>query len=187
MKKHFFTLLILLLTLCLYNCGDSRKKENTNTTELNNQIAEEPIQQPVFKINLNLVIPNDDTIEVFYLDFDDTEYSYKTKVAKKVKGNPNAQGIEFLLPKKVFPYSLRIDFGQSGSEENVTLNSVAMFYEDFELILNAQEFYSFFIPNQHVSYNKETGVIERILVDGKYDPYFNARALFKKKLELEVR
>lgn len=188
MKKVIvFTLLALCSTICLTSCGDEKKKETNNTVESNNQIKEEPKSESVFKINLNMVIPNDDTIEVFYLDYDDTTYSYKTKVTKKVTGSSKAQDIEVLLPKDIFPYSLRIDFGLNKSEEDVVLNSVDMSYEDFNMVLTAEEFHAFFMPNQYINYIKETGVIERKIVDGKYDPYFNARAVLRKKLELEVR
>jgi hypothetical protein len=186
MKKIVFILLTLCFTICLSSCRDKEKKEKS-PTESKDLIKEEPKQESTFKISLNMVIPNDDTIEVFYLDSDDTNYSYKNKVTKKIKGNSEAQDIDFLLPKDIFPYSLRIDFGQNKNTENLILNSLVMSYEYFKLALTPQEFHAFFIPNQYVNYIKETGLIERKMVDGKYDPYFNARAVLRKKLELEAR
>lgn len=186
MKKVIvFTLLAFCPIISLTSCGDEKK--NNSNAESNNQIKEEPKLESVFKINFNMVIQNDDTIEVFYLDFEDTSYSYKTKVTKKVTGSSKAQDIEVLLPKEIFPYSLRIDFGLNRSEEDVVLNSVTMTYEDFNMVLTAEEFHAFFMPNKYINYIKETGVVERKIVDGKYDPYFNARAVLRKKLELEVR
>jgi hypothetical protein len=188
MKKVIvFILLAFCSIISLTSCGGENKKKNNAPAESNNKIKEQPKLESVFKINLNMVIPNDDTIEVFYLDYDDTNYSYKTKVTKKVIGSSKAQNIEVLLPKEIFPNSLRIDFGLNRSEEDVVLNSVAMTYEDFSMVLTAEEFHAFFMPNKYINYIKETGVVERKVVDGKYDPYFNARAVLRKKLELEAR
>lgn len=185
MKKSAL-LLVICLSISITSCGDKEKKANTETTT-ENQTIEEPKQESVFKINLNIVIPNDDEIEIYYLDYDKQKYSNKARVTKKVKGDLQPQDIEILLPKDVFPTSLRFDFGKSNSLENIIFNNVTMTYEDFELNLNSQEFNSFFIPNNYIKYNKETGVIERKVVNGKYDPYFNSKPLFQKKLKLEER
>ncbi|QRM88724.1 hypothetical protein FG167_05580 [Lacinutrix sp. WUR7] len=182
MKKSVL-LLVICLSISITSCGDKEKKANTDT----NQTIEEPKQESVFKINLNIVIPNDDDIEIYYLDYNKQKYSNKARVIKTVKGDLKSQDIEILLPKEIFPTSLRFDFGKNNSLENVIFNGVTMTYEDFELKLNPQEFYSFFIPNNYIKYTKETGVIERKMVDGKYDPYFNSKPIFKKRLELEAR
>jgi len=186
MKKSVLLLLVICLSISITSCGDKEKKANTETTN-ESKVVEAPKEESVFKINLNAVIPNDDEIEIYYLDYDTQKYNRKARITKKVKGSAQAQVVELALPKDVFPTSLRLDFGRNNSEENIVLSTVDMSYEDFALQLNSQEFYSFFAPNNYIKYNKETGIIERKMVDGKYDPYFNSRPLFLKKLELEER
>ncbi|MBU2938057.1 hypothetical protein KO494_00765 [Lacinutrix sp. C3R15] len=186
MMKRIVLLVTICLSISLFSCGEKEKKAKTEVTTTD-PVMEAPKEESVFKINLDIVVPNDDEIEVFYLDYDNQAYSYKTKVTKKVTGDTKSQNIELLLPKEIFPTSLRFDFGTKNSTENIVFNTVKMSYEDFELQLNSQEFLSFFVPNEYVNYTKETGVIERKMVDGKYDPYFNSKPVFKKKLELEAR
>ena len=183
--KKYILLLAICLNLSLISCGD--KKANTLQKTTTEEIIETPTEEAVFKIKLNAVILNDDEFEIYYQDYNNKGYSYKTRVTKKVTGSPQAQDVEIVLPKNTFPLSLRFDLGLNKSEENIVLNSVEMTYEDFNMKLNSQEFHSFFVPNGYIKYNKETGVIERKVVDGKYDPYFNSRALFQKKLGLEER
>lgn len=182
MKSIFLKFLSICTVLSFYTCNDKVSKDEKaipveKTTKYNS----------VFKISLNIVVPNDDTLELYYQDYNNVNYTYRTKIETEVKKSPSAQDIHFSLPKEVFPTSLRFDFGRNNSEETITINSILMTYEDFSMSISPQEFHSFFVPNKFATYTKETGQVGRKVVDGKYDPYFNSRAVFIKRLELEAR
>ena len=173
--------LLLAILVSFTACKNEEKKDNTPVN------IEKETQTSIFELKINALIETDDVFEVFYTDYDNLKYSRKTKISKKVQGKPITQTITVKLPKEVFPTSLRIDVGKTKAQSDISLESVSMTYEDFKLTMNSVEFGSFFRPNKYISYNKKDGLIKCAEIDGKYDPYFDSKPVFKKKLELEAR
>lgn len=180
MKKYF------LLTLLIFiSCKETKKTEEKVNLEKPQEVVQK--NEPVFIFKIDLVLPEDDEIELFYTDYYNEKYSWKTRVRKKVKGNTSQQTITFKLPEEVFPSSLRIDFGKNKLMSDIILNKITMSYEDFSFDIPASDFSSFFIANKYASYNKEKGIISTMELEGKYDPYFESKPVFKQKLKIEER
>ncbi|WP_452230588.1 hypothetical protein [Lacinutrix sp. MEBiC02404] len=172
---------------CMLGANFSCKKASEKKEDTKEIILEETVEKSVFKVVLDVIINNDEKFQMYYLEYGDTKWNQKKRIPKLVKGNTQPQLVEFNIPEKIFPSKLLFDFGENKTEENITINSVSLSYEDFKLNLTPQEFYAFFTPNKYIKYNKETGVMNCISVDGKYDPHFKSRPVFDKKLELEER
>lgn len=172
----------LVLVLVIVACKNS-KKEEINTIEEKPKVIEES----VFKIKMEFINNNDDKFEIYYQDDNHNKYTRENRIAKGVKGNVNPQKVEFKLPEKVFPTSIRIDVGEGLSENEITFISLVMTYEDYKKTFSPLELMSFFNHNQFIEYSKNTGLIKCKSVNGKYDPFFSSKEYFNKELELDYR
>lgn len=174
-----------LIFLCVLFIGCRQNRSETSKYQEVQEAQEVLISQ--FIVDLEVVVENDDVFELFYQDFDNNKYTWKTKIEKKVKGSDKQQIIRFKIPETIFPKSLRFDFGDNPKTNVVTFLSVKMSYEDFNLKLNSNEFGSFFVPNDYISFDKANGEIRTHEISGKYDPYFDSKPVFKQKLKIETR
>ena len=180
-----YKLIVFCLITLTMGCKSDQEKKGDVTTE---EVVETPQKmEKSFVIKLNVQIPNDDVLEVYFQDQDNDKYSWKNKVTKNITGSTNMQTVEFKLPNEIFPTSIRIDLGAGKESETIAFGGLEMSFEDFNMTVNQEELPGFFIPNKYIQYNKETGEITCTKVEGKYDPYFDSKPVFKKKLEIEAR
>lgn len=159
----------LCALLCFYSCKKHEFKGES-----------------VFKVVMEVQSDTNATFQMYYMEEGDEKF-VSDKVVEGDITESSLTKVEFKLPKKSFPKSLRFDFDTKDINQSLTFVSMKMTYEDLNMDLSSIELYAFFIPNEYLSFNKETGEINFKIIKGKSDPYFKARPLFNKKLELEKR
>lgn len=183
MKKVIYILFAFTILFTSFSCKDKKETESIN-------VQTEKIEkksESFFTVEIDAIVSFDDVFELYYKDYDAEKYTWKAMKTKKVLAKGTTQKIIFKLPEKFFPSSIRIDFGKNKEAEDMILKSIQMSYEDFKIIMNQQEIASFFVANNYMDYDKNTGVIQFNALNGKFDPYMDSRPVFKKKLELEAR
>ena len=179
--------IVILVFLCLFFIGCKQDKSESINKSLNQKKETNKALKSQFVVDLEVVVSNDEVFEMFYQDYDNHKYSWKTKIKKKIKGNDKPQTVRFKMPETYFPKSLRFDFGDNPETNNIKFVSLKMTYEDFNITINPSEFGAFFVPNSFAKYDKNTGEITTKEINGKYDPYFDSKAVFKQRLKIEAR
>lgn len=174
----------LLLSLILLSC------KNENTTDENKPMEEAVEEQklPAFLVELDLVIKKDDTLQLFYTEFENETFVGTKKIRTVVKGNNQEQTIDFKLPGDVFPKRLRIDFGESEGQEPIEFKKFKVSYLDKIFEAKDTMFYQFFMPNRQIEWDRKNAIIKVNKKEGElYDPQFLSREILEKRLEKMVQ
>ena len=115
-----------------------------------------------FSINIDLVIKQNDSIQLFYSDDGTLNFTEKKSFWKKIKGSPRNQTIKLVIPKNILPNQLRIDFGRNPKQEAIVLNKVELNYAKQEIILKGYEIYTLFrIDDSNTILDKRKGTLNR--------------------------
>jgi hypothetical protein len=175
MNKNLTLILFAFLFVC--SCKHHEEKRNSS-----HEIDEES----VFKVLMKFHSDKNMNFQMYYMEEGDKKFT-ENKVVEGVLIKISVPGVEFKLPKKNFPTSLRFDFGNESTKRDFTFVSMVMTYEDLKMTMSLVEFHAFFRPNQYLSFNKENGETQCIVINGKSDPFFVSRPFFNKRLEIEKR
>lgn len=174
----------LLLSLLFFSC---KKETNAEENKSANEVVEKK-ETPAFLVELDLVIKKDDTLQLFYTEFENEPFVGTKKVRTIVKGNSQEQKINFKLPGDVFPKRLRIDFGEYEGQEPIDFKNFKVSYLDNTFEAKDTMFYQFFMPNKQIQWDRKNAVINVNKKDGElYDPQFLSREILEKKLEKMVQ
>lgn len=181
MRIVILVFLFLFFVGCKQDKSELLNKNHSEKKEIDNALKSQ------FIVDLEVIVSNDEVFEMFYQDYDNHKYTWKTKIKKKIKGSDKLQTIRFKMPETYFPKSLRFDFGDNPETKYIKFVSLKMTYEDLNITINPAEFGAFFVSNSYVTYNKNTGEITTKKIKSKYDPYFDSKPVFKQRLKIEAR
>lgn len=173
----FFSLVIIFI-----GCKNNQKRNTAERPHLAK--SEEVIHDDLFKVLLDVTIFEDDRFQLFYVDdMPEGTFSAEKRLAYNIKGKDTSQKIKFTLPKEVFPYKLRIDFGENKIETPVKINSIELKYNSDSIVIDALVLEHFFHPNIYLE-KGDSGYLRKTL-NGRYDPFLVSTPLLDKKIELE--
>ncbi len=180
MKTRNFVVSLLMI-LVLVSCKD--EKDSKTPVEDKNEIKE------TFDVSFNLIIPKDDTFQLYYTEDGSLNFGDERSVKSVVKGSGQAQDLLFKLPADVLPTYIRLDFGQNPEQENILINSMTFKYHDKTYNVgygNGQETLNhfFYYKDGHVKYDEATHTI--ILLkpkDQPFDPYMWSNQLVLEQME----
>lgn len=115
-----------------------------------------------FSINIDAVIKQNDSIQVFYTTDGTISFNEKKSFWKKVKGSPKNQTIKLIVPQKIIPNQLRIDFGRNKKQDGIILNKIELHYKTQAIILKGNEIYTLFrIDESNTVLDKKWGTLDR--------------------------
>lgn len=161
MKKFIYFLIIILF---ISSCDSSKKR---------NQLV----------VNLDVVIPKNDSIQVFYRTDNSVAFTEKQSFWNTVKGNPKNQTIQIVFPKSIKPKQIRIDLGRNVKNKEIVLNKIGIFYSNSHFEAKGDAIYKLFrIDPTSSTLDKMSGTLKRKNLDqiNGSSLYPNGNNLFNK-------
>jgi hypothetical protein len=181
MKTKFITLLVFLMSMMV-----SCKLENEKTTEQNNENADSTVKTTGtgFKISFSAVVDKDDAFQIFYNEDGTEGFTGDQMVNLKIKGNPEEQTLEFVLPDDANPLNLRFDIGSNKELKQVKFNGFKMDFRGNTFSAQGSEFFKYFYPNDQVSCDTINSIAKNIGKEGKdYDPIIGGTLHLRNEIE----
>jgi len=156
MKSRIF--LIFLSALVLYGC-----KEDNSTGVKISDIAD---KTDIFKVSVDAIVQKDDNFALYYTTDGSVNFNKEQLIWVPVKQKSGKQNIVFVLPAKIVPSQVRIDFGSQPQE--IVLKKVTMTYRGKALEIPGTLIFSYFRPDvKKTAFDATTGVIRGITVNGQ--------------------
>lgn len=175
MKKLILSSLVIgaLFTSC-----KSDKNENN----------EEVVKKPVFKIALDLLIKEDDSLQVFYCENGETQFDGTKTVWSVVKGNENTQQVLFNLPEDVLPTKLRIDVSKNKLQKPIAIKGITLSYNERTFQAKDTMFFQYFIPNEQIEWDRKKAIANFKIKEGEsFDPQFGSREIMEAELQKLIK
>jgi hypothetical protein len=167
----------ILLAISLLSVLVSCKNEKSVKTE------PEEVKKESFKISLGLIVPKDDSLQIFYTEADKAEYKEENSVWAIVKGSEKEQEATFELPSDVIPSELRIDFGQNKDQKQISVKNFKMEYLGKKFEVRDTLFYQYFQPVNQIDWDRKNAIAKINTPEGqKHDPSFNPRETLKTEI-----
>ena len=154
--KLKYVILMLLVSLSFVNCKNDK-------ADTGSEKAEAP--KNVFKVAVKILVKKTANFCLLYTD--DGSINFKEGVWQEVKGSPNEQTVEFILPEDIFPSQFRLDLGQNPEQEDIILKTITFDYLGNTRVLEGPQIGVFFRPDDSkCTYDSSTGLIQAIVKDG---------------------
>lgn len=173
MKLKIITIIVFMLTL-FTACNDKSSTVNQKGIDHN------------FKITLRVIVKKNDNFSLFYTQDGTIDFSKTKPIWVGVKGKLNEQKVVFILPKKVLPTELRLDFGLTKNQENIILKSIIIENNGKKRTINGSELAGFFIADvKKCTFNASNGVIKAVIKDGvrQYPSLYPQEEMLKAEIE----
>lgn len=163
---------VCLLSLSI-GCKDEKPAQEDNKI----------IKEEIFKVSMNLIVPKDDSLQVFYSEDLEGTYEEKNSVWAVVKGSDQEQVANFDLPPDVVPAHLRIDLGQNRDQKEIAIKSFKMEYLGAKFEVKDTMFFQYFQPVNQIDWDRKNAVAKITSINGqKHDPSFNPRETLKESI-----
>lgn len=115
-----------------------------------------------FVLNIDAVIQQSDSINVYYTKSKDINFSDKQSFWTKVIGNKKNQKIQIVFPDTIFPKQIRLDFGRNIKQKDIVLNKIDFAYKNKNFSVKGKEvFYIFRVDDNNTIVDKLNGSIKR--------------------------
>lgn len=166
--------LVLILLPILIACVDNKRKETKKEEETNSKqkIDKNPVEKDDnLKVIVNAKVLVDDVFEVYFYELGEETFHSKDYVSSRIKGMAESQDIIFVMPKKIYPERLRLDFGRNKNQKPIELNAVKLKYNEKEYVFSPEEISSL-SPSKFMECDPNNETIITKEIDGRYDPYF---------------
>lgn len=152
---------VVLFTLFFSACKDEKSNENQPAAE-----EKAPVESKV-NITVDMVVPVDDTFQIFYSEDGTLNFTEEKSVRVDVKGKPESQKIVFNFPEEVAFTFLRFDAGENKLQKEMKMNDFVIKYYDKNFQAKGNLFFQYFAPNEQL---KVDMVKSTFVPEGK-DPY----------------
>lgn len=164
-KKIVFGLFLALLTVACKGEKESKEEDKKDATEL----------APTYDVSLNMVIPADDTFQLFYTEDGSIVFGDDRSVRSVVKGSDKVQEVIFKLPVDVLPTNIRLDFGDNPEQGNIVIKSMKLSYmnNSYQKVFGPnEEITHYFYPQEaQIKVDNSTSTIELLKPKGQpHDP-----------------
>lgn len=162
----------LIFSILLMSCKDDKKLDVKDEAEKSNN----------FEVELDIVITQDDSLQVFYKDEAIPTFGEDNSVWIAVKGNNQSQKIKFVIPEPIVPTHLRFDISKNEAQNPIVLNNFRMMFKaktyeakDSTMI--------FFQANEQLKYDAINKTLTQVKVEGQsYDPFISSTELMTSKI-----
>lgn len=160
MKTKFLVLFVLVFFTFI-----SCKNENAKTATKENQ-AEKSIDD-IFKVSVNALVKKNDNFQLYYIEKSDEMFSEEKSIWIEVKGMDVPQNLIFNLPKDIVPSLIRLDFGVSDNQEDITISGFEMSYFGKKFSATGSVMENYLRPLDGTNIDFKTGIIKANLKNGK--------------------
>lgn len=116
MKNYFILSVVLFSTILFNSCKEDKKIEDK--PKLNN-----------YSIELDLTIKKTDSLQLFYTDSINKDFSEERSLWMAVNGDTVPQLVKFEIPAGIVPNNVRLDFTNK-SQEIVVFNNLKIGFKD---------------------------------------------------------
>ena len=178
-KSILFSLVFLLSLVSCKKESDKATEGDKNNTEL----------KETFDVSFNLVIPKDDTFQLYFTEDGTLNFGDDRSIKSVVKGNGMAQDVLFKLPADVLPTNIRLDFGDSAEQGSVIVNSMKIKYLDGKLEktfvgANKEEMtHYFYLLDTQIKYDPSTSTVSMLNPAGQlHDPLMWSNQLLSEEM-----
>jgi hypothetical protein len=170
-------LLLIILSLFI-----SCKKE----TNENKQVKR--FTDDTMKIYFDLIVPKDDSLQLFYIDQGIPNFSEEYSQWKAIKGSAEKQKISFTIPEPIIPSAIRLDFGKTKRQEDFKIINCTMEYHDRKYSTKDSTMVHYFSANNQFQYDGATMTLRVVnLPSQPYDPFIFSTGLFTKQVNNLVK
>ena len=167
-------ILLSVLILSFFVACSDKKNEESNPVE---NEAVKVITDPL-KVTLDAIVPQDDTLQIYYRFDSAMDFESMNMVSAFVKGDDSVQSIVFDLPTDPKIADFRIDFGNNQSQDEIAIKNLKLQYRANNFEAKDTLFYQYFWNNEFIDYQRDKAIAKPIMKDGKYDPIFLPREVF---------
>lgn len=172
-KVITISLLTLIATVSCKNEKNETEIDEPKKVELNH-----------FKATLDLVVKQDDSLQLFYMDEVIPGFNEENSVWVYVKGSENSQEITFDIPEGVIPSNLRFDISKNENQEPIVLSNFKLQYQDKVYESKDSTMVNYFLPNDQIEYNPTTKTFSFIKVQqAGFDPFIYSTDLLNKQVQ----
>ncbi|MFV0162258.1 hypothetical protein OBK04_01150 [Empedobacter falsenii] len=135
-------------------------------------------------VKLKISVYKDDTLQLFYTLKTDDNYSEKLSIKKFVKGSNYIQNVEFVLPQRIKPKNLRLDFSDNPNyHDSIRLFNISLSYRNNHIITKDGEYRKWFITNENIFFESGDSLLYRFKSSpNSFDPQIVGNELLNKKM-----
>lgn len=177
MKLRFVAILVVAFSL-FTSCKIDKAKEG----EVEDSSKKELVDSKV-KVILDMVVPQDDTFQIYYTEDGTPNCSEEQSVRTSVKGSSMSQQVVFNIPENIGMTYLRIDMGENPDQGTIKINSFTYNYFDKKFESKSNDFFQYFAPTEQMKMNYQESTLTPVKSGEKYDPILYAQPPFAPKLE----
>ncbi|OYQ41556.1 hypothetical protein [Flavobacterium aurantiibacter] len=161
MKIKLF--LSLFLAIFLLACKGEKQTE---------QVAvEKPVDSKV-KIVVDMIVPKDDSFQIFYTEDGTSVFNEEKSVRVNVKGQPTTQKIVFNFPEDVAFSFLRFDVGENKEQQQMKIENFTVDYFGKKFEAKGNLFFQFFAPNEQLTVDMNGSTFVPKKSGNIHDPIF---------------
>ncbi|MFZ4678623.1 MAG: hypothetical protein ACOYLP_00485 [Flavobacterium sp.] len=134
---------VVFFTLFFSACKDEKSKENQPE-------AEKVVVESKVSITVDMVVPVDDSFQIFYTEDNTLNFSEEKCVRVNIQGKPTSQKIVFNFPDEVAFTFLRFDVGENKLQKEMKINDFLIKYYDKKFEAKGNLFLQYFAPNDQL-------------------------------------
>ena len=171
----------LAMALSFSSCKDNDKDDK----KTEQQPAAADAKSQTFDIAIDVVIPSDEELILFYKDGTNDWFQDDKTVWAGVKGSTNVQTAVFHLPEGVLPNDIRLDVGRNEFKglAPIEIKKITMTYLDKKFEIPQDQIANYFKANQFIAYDEATKKYSfKKDEKGGYDPFFETKPEFYPQL-----
>jgi len=170
-------IVLLIFAVALISCNQKKEKQKQAEEKVAFEVFrkhEDSLKNTDhFQVDIEVLVSEADNFQLFYSDDYLLSFSPDKMITTRVDDKPEFQTIRFDLDVGVFPERFRFDLGSNQNQRRIQINSIAIRYENKEVVVPKDLFNQYFIPNEFI--NGHNGDYELFVIEkeGKktYDPF----------------
>lgn len=175
MKRRWYLILLTIFVLGT-SCKQKREEIHSNTPN-----SEESKRDYNFYVSVFIKSSVSETIRLYYIGLDDSSYSEDRSLKLALTPSDTFQELKFTMEE--IPEKFRIDLGDSANEGLMEIDKVILANEGKTISVGWEVLERYFKPNIYMKVNIAS--INRIKVDGRYDPFMESRDLLHQQILID--
>mgnify|MGYP000843853186 FL=1 len=155
---------VVLLSILSISCKNEKSVDQL-------PVVEEKLPESKVNVTVDMVVPVDDSFQLFYTEDNTLNFSEEKCVRVNVQGKEKSQKIVFELPDDVAFTFMRFDVGENKQQKEMKIENFVIKYYDRKFEAKGNLFFQYFSPNNQlkVDNQKSTFVVEE---KETHDPVF---------------
>ena len=146
---------VVLLSILSISCKNEKSVDQL-------PVVEEKLPESKVNVTVDMVVPVDDSFQLFYTEDNTLNFSEEKCVRVNVQGKEKSQKIVFELPDDVAFTFMRFDVGENKQQKEMKIENFVIKYYDRKFEAKGNLFFQYFSPNNQLKADnqKSTFVVE---------------------------